>query len=60
MHPYTVFATVLVLVINVNFTQPRVIWEVETSVEELPPSDGSVKNCIDFEKLIDMGRPSSL
>lgn len=30
MHPYTVFATVRVLVIFLNFTQPRVIWEEET------------------------------
>lgn len=29
MHPYTVFATERVLVIFLNFTQPRVIWEEE-------------------------------
>lgn len=46
---YTLLTIVVVLVIIVDFTQPRVIWEGETSVEELPPSDGCVRNCLDFE-----------
>jgi hypothetical protein len=67
MHPKTFYLSVLIifsllLLLFVNLTQARVVWEERISLEKKPPSDGPVSKPVGtFPWLrIDVGRPSSL